>query len=1178
MSDGIKLFEHLNFLVVVTKSGQLEATRSIVDLLKENSCQICSVYKSFDVKGSTVPEDVKHWFINDVTEGNTIHFIVSEDANFPFYNVASTDLLIPVVTSSWIHNCIEAQKHVRTSSFSPNPRHIFKDFQIYVSRHSFNHSEYLFYTETVHALGGTCVDFLSNKTTHLVTKDPHDPGILAVINFGTVEPMQFVYPTWVVQSFKQMSTAPEDSHKISPDDSDYSSKSKLEDLWSRLNEIDFKLNSKVWENHSFIIGMDVSLNRHLYSTVIEFLQANGGAVHRHLDESDIMKTKADCYIGKSTSSSEYEAAENKRLHLGNLIWIFYMWSLGNFTPPTEKLIFSPFKRKLLETNQLISTYTNFFGQQRFYIQRLVNALGGFTTSELSRRNTHLLCRFPFGKKYETARKWNDKCVVTNHLWLEECYKHSTRLDPLESRFQQLPVEGGLSNTLGQMQWDTSPSDESHVKNLEKKFNEEERNIQDTPLPSQDNEKVNETNDLQKQIPELQPIELKSNEERRDTNGIIQSDRANLREKEEIEKDSGEPKFMSQGDDGFVDRGPNVQSLCGEENVHQELSREEPVPPFDSKGEATHSISNREAEPVNSTNKTEDNDVVQEVQPTPGNTVNGGEVLIENVESDDLQKPQDENTSANGSQRKALENTQEKLQKDLEEIKNLQGETEMNEQSQKPENYKQSIQNENTENEEQKQQFQEMSIKQYENFVEHEPPRKTHAVTAQGDKQNKDEYQYPNEKSKEFNDEQQSPRKLQKETSTQRAPKFPIKHPISPRSASENASQKVATTERIISSEFPKATPEVTVAEHIRDESKTPLRYNEDPSKSQTPPSSLMSTPSDPMHSSQVSRRMAKEKAARKLHNDIESLNEFQRNSKRKKTGNLLPEEIAQLEKKKSLEVEAKKILSKVLSEEHEIVKHDTESDIKQQQQGQHRHSRRLPYSINAITTGLADDIGELDLTILRLIGINIHKDITAENFSNLDGVIAPKRLRTAKFLKSLSFHPLRYALTPKILKDILKIVHKGKKASLTLDLSRYYIPDTDHDKLVKLTLLSNKIFERVGISKVNITIDIPGGVDTISSILKAHGVRDTKAIPTAHMNKLSIQDFLLNNSHSESTENTSSDYIFLVNKPTQVRFFKKLTKDSGRSALAVSWDWFVTSIFQLEVNVNNSDHVIYRSG
>ncbi|AQZ11284.1 RTT107 (YHR154W) [Zygosaccharomyces parabailii] len=1125
MPGDSKLFEHLNFLIVVTKSEQLTAAKGIADLLRAHSCQICSIFNSYDV--DVADKDVKSWFAEEVTEGNLIHFIISEDCTFPFYQVAAFDFLIPVVNSGWIFECISTKRHVRTSPFSPDPRHIFKDFQIYVSRHSFNSSEYLFYTEAVHALGGTCVDFLSSRTTHLITKDCRDPGILAVLNYGKAEPMKFVYPTWVVQSLKQFIVAPVEVHHIDPGDTIESVKAKLDELWSVVNDMSFAEPTRIWENHRFIIGMDVSLSRDLYSTFIQFLESNGGGVHRHLDEADITKTKADCYIGKSVTSKEYEVAEEATLYLGNIIWIFYMWSFGSFLLPSTKLIFSPFKRRIFETNQLIMAYTNFFGQQRFYIQRLVNCLGGYTTSELSRKNTHLLCRFPFGKKYETAKKW-DKCIITNHLWVEECYMQAQRLDPLKPEFQQIPVKGGLKTTLGQIQW--NEPDQSQEEINSKKADD---NRSDLPMTSQPNEKKDSTDSATKLVCE------------------------NISNENLIEKPKGD--ITSQMQETVTMRSVSRGANCKETKSGFISTKSEVL---EAEGKPTTKDLNEEQSPSDSHYQQAEvsancGELVIPVQladlevasPSQGNKVGsppGHDESHQQEQSSELsQKPKsEENIETVGINLKEGHNSNK--EKEAEDCDNKQ---EAGIVHLKPDISK-------------------LRLLQTESALNNTPARKLLELSESQKKQNF------------ISAEQQ--KALEKEQTTAAFPHIHYaerQYRNRDTSAETNNTNPYSETSTALSEEDSK----LTNLNHAHETSNTNApgtgqsseQANEETqSKSETPTTTLSPASPENASSSQGSRRAAKAKAARKLHEDIEELNEFQRNSKRKRTGNLLPEEIAQLEKRKKLENQAKETLAKVLSEEHEIV-HDHANTEKSQTPSQHTPRKRLPYHINAVHTGGHNDINELDLVLLRLIGITIHNDITNENIAKLNTVIAPKKLRTAKFLKSLSFHPLKYALTPTFLKDILRIIHKNKRADLQLDLSKYYIPDMDQEKLYKFTSLPTKVFERAGILTVNIANDIPGGIEVISSILKVHGVKETKAIPTTHMNKLSSQELLANHDENGIQGGGAAEYLFLATKASQVKSLKKLAKDLNKSILAVEWDWFVASMFQLNVNFNDRKHVIY---
>lgn len=110
------------------------------------------------------------------------------------------------------------------------------------------------------------------------------------------------------------------------------------------------------------------------------------------------------------------------------------------------------RRKLFRKQDLAVTYTNYFGEQRTYLQQLIELLGGSATMELSKQNTHLICNLPFGKKYEVAMKWKEsgsKIVICSHRWLEECYISGKKV-PVDEAYTRLERDDNTySLTLGQ---------------------------------------------------------------------------------------------------------------------------------------------------------------------------------------------------------------------------------------------------------------------------------------------------------------------------------------------------------------------------------------------------------------------------------------------------------------------------------------------------------------------------------------------------------------------------------------------------------------------------------------------------------------------------------------------------------------------------------------------------------
>ncbi|CCH59557.1 hypothetical protein TBLA_0B07390 [Henningerozyma blattae CBS 6284] len=323
--------------------------------------------------------------------------------------------------------------------------------------------------------------------------------------------------------------------------------------------------------------------------------------------------------------------------------------------------------------------------------------------------------------------------------------------------------------------------------------------------------------------------------------------------------------------------------------------------------------------------------------------------------------------------------------------------------------------------------------------------------------------------------------------------------------------------------------------------------------------------SSPSHGS----RAAKSKANKRMHTDIESLNQYQKSNKRKKT----VEEFEDLENNKKLDKLAKEKLSNILNQKGSK---DSNIDIDLLFSKKSPKSC-LPYNIEAVCTGCPELNNELELHILKRLGIKIHDDITSDNIDKLNTIFAPKKMRTAKFLKSFSFKPLKYLLTPSFLIDLLAIINGKKSGSIKLPFEKYQIRDFEDDineqRILNKTNLPTKIFERGNVTNVNLINDIPGGIEVIRSILTSHGMRDIKIIPKT-FNK---EDFIQNiPSKKDQKDDQSFDCIFIVSKGSQVKKFKKVMNNDMK-ILAVKWDWCVNSIFNLDVTWDSKDGIVYQS-
>ncbi|KAK5774226.1 hypothetical protein RI543_004515 [Arxiozyma heterogenica] len=234
------------------------------------------------------------------------------------------------------------------------------------------------------------------------------------------------------------------------------------------------------------------------------------------------------------------------------------------------------------------------------------------------------------------------------------------------------------------------------------------------------------------------------------------------------------------------------------------------------------------------------------------------------------------------------------------------------------------------------------------------------------------------------------------------------------------------------------------------------------------------------------------------------------------------------------------------------------------------------YNIHCVTTQCLDGLTNLDKEILKLIGIEIFDKIDDSNIKLLNGVIAPRRLRTFKFLLSLSFEPLEYALIPEFITDILAIVKNGQdlsEKSLRLDLKTYCIPEMDTD-ILQRTKLPNKVFSRGNIINVNMSSNMQGGTETLTTILKSHGIKNINVLKK----KFSISDIVKNENHladnktdggNNETTNEIPQYILITDQQSQVKQFKKILLKNDKDTkgiFIVEWNWCVQCIFGLDVS------------
>ncbi|AOA62329.1 Mms22-dependent DNA repair involved protein [Komagataella phaffii CBS 7435] len=446
-----KLFKDSSFLIVESASLSMEEAYRLQDALIENGCD----------QNSIVVE--KHDLTDSILNSGTI---IANDIDFEGYDLAENKL-IPVVTSKWCYDSIRNGRLNTYKQYSPNPALFFKDVFLCISDIPPGDKEAVI--SGVLAFGGQCMDELTKFTTHLVTTDNDDPKCTvanhynSTINANNEEeiPIKIVLPHWINDCLR-LKRRIDESPYLFPNPrflqySEINDSSSVHHIEQRLNDeannrlklprtiSDFKEFGN--ESDDFLVGKcfffynDLNLSSFILSTIQEMITNNGGKITTNISE-------ANCVVCHYRKGPVYIEASTKDIPVGNLNWLYWMFSHHQWISPLEKLLHYPYVfGKLPGFEKFVISVTNFTGDARLYVHQLVTLMGGEFTRTLSQKNTHLIVSKPQGLKYEVARTWKDIKLV-NHLWLEECYRNWKVLNDKDPVYVHFPKETNLTQILG----------------------------------------------------------------------------------------------------------------------------------------------------------------------------------------------------------------------------------------------------------------------------------------------------------------------------------------------------------------------------------------------------------------------------------------------------------------------------------------------------------------------------------------------------------------------------------------------------------------------------------------------------------------------------------------------------------------------------------------------------------
>lgn len=217
------------------------------------------------------------------------------------------------------------------------------------------------------------------------------------------------------------------------------------------------------------------------------------------------------------------------------------------------------------------------------------------------------------------------------------------------------------------------------------------------------------------------------------------------------------------------------------------------------------------------------------------------------------------------------------------------------------------------------------------------------------------------------------------------------------------------------------------------------------------------------------------------------------------------------------------------------------SDIEDLNAHQQKISKKLKKELarlRLVLTG-CDELSPIEMLILNSRGIEIASDYTKCNV-----IVAPRVMRTEKFLTGLAAKPIAI-VRPEFLKAVIEDPNALlEKYMLELDELPIKIPE-----LLRRAKAQQGLFKGI---QFNVTLSVPGGANVLNRILTAHGMSHKVKMVKSPLRAKQL------------LRSDDGKCYLLTQENTLTEEFLKVCDKQALDGVVVEWDWVVKCIFSME--------------
>ncbi|KAF9463519.1 hypothetical protein BDZ94DRAFT_1308637 [Collybia nuda] len=395
---------------------------------------------------------------------------------------------LAVVTDKWVDRSMVLGKLQSAAYYSADPAMIFSGVVACATELPTVDLEVL--SAGIAALGGQWRTGLTKDVTHLFAISPSSPKYTTALHFQEHTHVKVLLPHWFDDAVRLglggLDTTPYEwpdpillkgPGSIDKNDKEESAKKvatrkldaekrvlyKTASLWtpksplppvvlpssssseSPRQEIQAK---DVWQGRRILLGATLELVGGRKEAVEVGIKRGGGVVVSGKGKEVDSVEECDVFVTRFRSGKAYVKAVRLNKVIGTLPWVFHVQSTGVMSPPMDQLLWYPIPKRVIEGFHLHEiTVTNYTGESREYLKKLITAMGATFTPSMSGKNTVLIAAYKSGTKTTKADSWS--IPVVNHTWLEDCFIKWRNLTFALEKYISFPEGVDFSTHLGE---------------------------------------------------------------------------------------------------------------------------------------------------------------------------------------------------------------------------------------------------------------------------------------------------------------------------------------------------------------------------------------------------------------------------------------------------------------------------------------------------------------------------------------------------------------------------------------------------------------------------------------------------------------------------------------------------------------------------------------------------------